>query len=87
LQFREVPCNFKSVIAAKKRLPQDPDRLFRRRVRARLSQQQLADKARTSKSTVSRLERGICPAEVETLHRLAEALECAVEDLMPQDAA
>ena len=70
-----------------KRLPQDKDRLYRARVRARLSQQQLADKARTSKSTVSRLENGKAAAEVETLHRLAEALGLPVEDLMPPDPA
>ncbi|WP_165969144.1 helix-turn-helix transcriptional regulator [Actinomadura sp. KC06] len=70
-----------------KRLPQDKDRLFRARVRARLSQQQLADKAGISKSTVSRLENGRVAAEVETLHQVADALGLPVEDLMPLDPA
>jgi transcriptional regulator with XRE-family HTH domain len=85
LQFLAVPRIFRSVSAEQRRLPQDPDRLFRCRVRARLTQDQLADKARTSKSTISRLENGLAAAEVETLHRIAEALGCDVEDLMPPE--
>lgn len=69
--------------AEQRRLPQDPARLFRRRVRARLTQDQLAEKAGTSKSTISRLENGNAAAEVETLHRIAEALGCDVTELMP----
>jgi transcriptional regulator with XRE-family HTH domain len=70
-----------------RRLPQDPDRLYRRRVAMRLTQEGLAVKAGVSKSTVSRLERGLCPAEVDTLHLLAEALDCDVTDLMPLEPA
>ncbi len=53
----------------------------------RLTQEGLAVKAGVSKSTVSRLERGLCPAEVDTLHLLAEALDCDVTDLMPLEPA
>lgn len=69
--------------AERRRLPQDPDRLYRCRIRARLTLEQLAEKAGTSKSTAWRLETGNAAAEVETLHRIAEALGCPVEDLMP----
>jgi len=66
----------------RRRLSQDPDQLFRHRIRARLTQAQFADRAGLVKSTVSRLERGLASAEPETLHVLAEALGCSVDDLM-----
>jgi transcriptional regulator with XRE-family HTH domain len=72
------------VVAVPRRLSQDPDRLFRRRIVAGLTQQELAWRAGLVKSTVSRLERGFASAEPATLQALAAALVCPVEDLMPE---
>lgn len=65
-----------------KLLIHDPDELLRRRVLARLTQAQLAEKAGLVKSTVSRAERGLASMEPDTLHLLAEALGCPVEALL-----
>jgi transcriptional regulator with XRE-family HTH domain len=70
-----------------RRLPQDPDRCFRRRIAAGLSQQQLADKAGISDATVCRIENGTVKASVDSLAALADALDCAVTDLMPAEQA
>jgi transcriptional regulator with XRE-family HTH domain len=69
------------------RLPQDPARIRRKRIEAGLSQPALAAKANVNKSTVYRAENGLCPAEAETLRRLAEALGCEIADLMPPEPA
>lgn len=64
-------------------LPQDPERLRRKRIEAGLSQPALAKKAGVHKSTVWRVEEGLNPAEADTLRRLAKALDCEIADLMP----
>lgn len=69
------------------RLPQDPNRCYRRRIAAGLSQQQLADKAGLTDATVCRIENGTVKARVGSLAALADALECSVEDLMPPEPA
>jgi transcriptional regulator with XRE-family HTH domain len=51
-----------------------PDKLRSARERRFLTQQQLADKAGTSKANISRLETGDQNARMATIVRLAEAL-------------
>jgi transcriptional regulator with XRE-family HTH domain len=50
---------------------------------AGLSQPALAELAGVSRSTVYRAEKGLHPAEADTLRRLADALDCEIADLMP----
>lgn len=66
-------------------LPQDPGRLRRKRLEAGLSQPALARIAGIHKSTVYRVEKGLSPAEADTLLRIAMALGCAIADLMPPE--
>jgi transcriptional regulator with XRE-family HTH domain len=68
-------------------LNQDPSRLRRRRVAARLSITQLADKARCSVAYLWQLEHGDYSASPEMLGNLADALGCDITDLMPREKA
>lgn len=68
-----------------RRLAQDPDRLYRQRVKARMSQRQAAKSAGISDTTICRAEKGTTSVQPETLHRLAAAYGCEVEDLMPAE--
>lgn len=68
-------------------LPQDPARIRRKRIEAGLSQPALAERAGVSRSTVYRVENGLCPASAETLRRLAVVLWCEIADLMPAEPA
>lgn len=55
--------------------------LFRRRLEATLTQQQLADKAKLQRVTVTRLEKG-GEALPSTVRKLADALGCTARELM-----
>lgn len=66
-------------------LDHDPGRLRRMRIKRKLTQQQLADMARISFQQMSALESGKRGTSVESLHRLAGALRCEVDDLMPPE--
>jgi transcriptional regulator with XRE-family HTH domain len=58
------------------------DKLRAARERRFLTQQQLADKAGTSKANISRLESGEQNARMSTIVRLAAALDIAPEELV-----
>lgn len=66
-------------------LTQDPQRLWRARVAAGKSQQQLAAEAKVSTSHMSAIEKGQKAASPDVLRRLAEALGCEIADLMPAE--
>lgn len=66
---------------------QDPKRLRRRRVAAGLSQTALAKKANITKSHISSVENGRAGFSPEFLARVAMALDCTIEDLMPDEEA
>jgi transcriptional regulator with XRE-family HTH domain len=55
--------------------------LIFRRARARLSQEELAERAGVSRPTISRIERAACDVGVETVERIAIALGVPVADL------
>lgn len=58
------------------------DKLRAARERRFMTQQQLADKAGTSKANISRLESGDQKARMSTIVRLAEALDVRPEELV-----
>jgi predicted transcriptional regulator len=63
------------------------DRVAERRVEKGLSQRELAELCGTTQSAIARLERGGRPPRIDTLLRLAEALECdLVVELSPRRA-
>ncbi len=68
-------------------LNQDRRRLKRRRVIARLGLREAADKARISYGYLSDLENGYKSASPDTLGKLADALGCDIEDIMPRESA
>jgi DNA-binding XRE family transcriptional regulator len=63
------------------------DRVAERRVERGLSQRELAELVGTTQSAIARLERGGRPPRIDTLLKIAEALDCdlAVE-LVPRNA-
>ena len=64
------------------------DQVAGRRLAAGLSQQQLADLCGTTQSAIARLETGGRPPRIDTLLRIADALDCdLVVELRPRDAA
>jgi transcriptional regulator with XRE-family HTH domain len=52
------------------------------RFRAGLTQQELADRAGTTQTTVARIERDMVEPEVTTIRKLAEALGATPGDLL-----
>jgi predicted transcriptional regulator len=61
------------------------DRVAERRLEKNLSQRELAERCGTTQSAIARLERGGRPPRIDTLLRIAEALECElVVDLVPR---
>lgn len=66
-----------------RRLAQDPERCYRARIAAGLTQVQLAKKAGVTDATICRMEQGAVSVLPETLGRVARALDRPVEDLMP----
>jgi predicted transcriptional regulator len=56
-----------------------------RRIARNLSQRELAELCGTTQSAIARLERGGRPPRIDTLLRIADALECElVVDLVPK---
>jgi predicted transcriptional regulator len=61
------------------------DQVAERRVAMSLSQRQLAELCGTTQSAIARLERGGRPPRIDTLLRIAEALDCElVVELEPR---
>jgi transcriptional regulator with XRE-family HTH domain len=61
------------------------DQVTQRRVALGLSQQQLAELVGTTQSSIARLERGGRPPRIDTLRRIADALQCDLRvDLVPR---
>jgi predicted transcriptional regulator len=61
------------------------DKVAARRLEKNLSQRELAELCGTTQSAIARLERGGRPPRIDTLLRIAEALECElVVDLLPR---
>jgi len=62
------------------------DRVADRRTTMGLSQRDLAERCGTTQSAIARLERGGRPPRIDTLLRIAEALNCdLVVELAPRD--
>ncbi|MEU4577456.1 helix-turn-helix transcriptional regulator [Nonomuraea sp. NPDC023979] len=70
-----------------KKVPQDGDRIYKRRIEKRLKQGELAHLAGISPQHMSHIESGKYGASPEVLHKLATVLDCTVADLMPEAAA
>jgi predicted transcriptional regulator len=63
------------------------DRVAERRLQQGLSQRELAALCGTTQSAIARLERGGRPPRIDTLLRIAEALECELQvELVPRSA-
>jgi len=61
------------------------DKVADRRVQMGLSQRELAELCSTTQSAIARLERGGRPPRIDTLLRIAEALECELMvELVPR---
>jgi predicted transcriptional regulator len=61
------------------------DKVAERRLAMNLSQRELAELCGTTQSAIARLERGGRPPRIDTLLRIADALECElVVDLLPR---
>jgi predicted transcriptional regulator len=61
------------------------EKVSERRVQMDLSQRELAELCGTTQSAIARLERGGRPPRIDTLLRIAEALECdLIVDLSPR---
>lgn len=61
------------------------DKVATRRIEMKLSQRELAELCGTTQSAIARLERGGRPPRIDTLLRIADALECElVVDLVPR---
>jgi predicted transcriptional regulator len=61
------------------------DKVAARRLDKHLSQRELAELCGTTQSAIARLERGGRPPRIDTLLRIAEALECElIVDLVPR---
>lgn len=61
------------------------DKVAARRLDKNLSQRELAELCGTTQSAIARLERGGRPPRIDTLLRIAEALECdLIVDLVPR---
>jgi len=59
-----------------------------RRVARNLSQRELAQRVGTTQSAIARLESGGRPPRIDTLLRIADALDCDLHvDLIPRDPA
>jgi len=63
------------------------ERVAERRVEMSLSQRELAELCGTTQSAIARLERGGRPPRIDTLLRIAEALQCdLVVELVPRSS-
>jgi transcriptional regulator with XRE-family HTH domain len=68
-------------------LTQDPRRLKRRRVIARLGLREAAGKAEISFGYLSDLENGYKSASPAVLGKLADTYGCGIEDVLPRERA
>jgi predicted transcriptional regulator len=60
------------------------DKVAERRVAMNMSQRELAELCGTTQSAIARLERGGRPPRIDTLLRIAEALDCDLQvELVP----
>ena len=60
------------------------EKVAERRVEKNLSQRELAELVGTTQSAIARLERGGRPPRIDTLLRIAEALDCDLQvELVP----
>ena len=61
------------------------EKVSERRLQMNMSQRELAELCGTTQSAIARLERGGRPPRIDTLLRIAEALECdLIVDLQPR---
>ena len=61
------------------------DKVADRRVERNLSQRELAELCGTTQSAIARLERGGRPPRIDTLLRIADALDCDLQvELVPR---
>ncbi|MGH2971117.1 MAG: helix-turn-helix domain-containing protein [Gaiellaceae bacterium] len=61
------------------------DKVSDRRVQMNLSQRELAELVGTTQSAIARLERGGRPPRIDTLLRIADALDCDLQvELVPR---
>jgi predicted transcriptional regulator len=61
------------------------EKVFERRTEIGMSQRELAELVGTTQSAIARLERGGRPPRIDTLLKIAEALECElIVDLKPR---
>lgn len=58
------------------------DRLRARREERGFSQEDLAARARVHRNTISDIERGEASATMRTLTKLADGLDCGIQDLI-----
>ena len=59
--------------------------LRRKRRRAGLTQEELADKAGVATTTVSRIEEGVTQPRIPTIRKIAQALGLQVRDLLEEE--
>jgi predicted transcriptional regulator len=60
------------------------DKVAERRIAMNMSQRELAELCGTTQSSIARLERGGRPPRIDTLLRIAEALDCDLQvELVP----
>jgi len=60
------------------------EKVAERRVAMNMSQRELAERCNTTQSAIARLERGGRPPRIDTLLRIAEALDCELNvELIP----
>lgn len=62
------------------------DRVRRRRQALKISQEKLANEARCSSSTITRLERGVTVPDTDTLENIAAALGVTLSELLGEPA-
>jgi len=61
------------------------DKVSERRIEMNLSQRELAELCGTTQSAIARLERGGRPPRIDTLLRIADALDCDLQvELVPR---
>lgn len=61
------------------------DKVIERRIQLNLSQRELAELCGTTQSAIARLERGGRPPRIDTLLRIADALDCDLKvELVPR---
>ena len=61
------------------------DKVAERRIAMNMSQRELAERCGTTQSAIARLERGGRPPRIDTLLRIADALDCDLQvELVPR---